>query len=230
MSGASVYNMRDRSRTSVGKTGKSREKFRSPPRYGDAELGQAWAWFTEEFLSSPAFTSLSPNAMRAFFRIVVEYLRQGRSKNGDLIVTHPDFCTYGVSQNYVADAIDELSYKGLVKVARGKSGDGTAHANRFRLTYLGDDEGGPWTNDWRRCSQEQADQWSENRDRFKGKRRKKVEGKRKTSLTFPRVSHSPIGESSPSANRENAAKPVEVPTHGSVSTINISPEEGRRHA
>lgn len=198
---ASTFNPRDRSRTSIGKTGKMREQFRSPPRYGDGELGQAWAWFTEELLSSPAFVTLSPNAMRAFFRIVVEYLRQGRSKNGDLIVTHADFRAYGVGQNLIADAIDELVYKGLAKVQRGKSGDGTPHSNKFRLTYLGNDEGAPWTNDWRRCSREHADKWPEVRDKLKADRRKKIEKKRKSPLTKPGISHSRNSESSPDFRR-----------------------------
>lgn len=187
-SGAYV-NPRDRSRASRGTKAKLVERYRSPPRYGDGDLGQAWAWFTEELLSSPAFTSLSPNAMRAFFRIVVEYLRQGRSKNGALIATHADFCASGISRNLVGDAIDELVYKGLVKVSRGRSAEGTPYANKFRLTYLGDDEGAPWTNDWRRCSQEFANRWPERRNEFKAKRRSKVETKRKSPLTEPGVSY-----------------------------------------
>lgn len=189
MSGASIFNPRDRSRTSIGKTGKMREKFRSPPRYGDKEIGQAWAWFTEELLSSPAFTSLSANAMRVFFRVVVEYLRQGREKNGHLIVTHADFCAQGVSRNLVGDAIDELTYKGLISVSRGRSAEGTPYPNRFRLTYLGDDEGGPWTNDWRKCSQEHADNWPVARDRFKERRRTKIRRKEISPVTEPGVSY-----------------------------------------
>lgn len=196
MSGASIYNPRDKSRTAVGKTGKMREQFRSPPRYRDKELGQAWAWFTEELLSSPAFVSLSQNGMRAFFRIIVEYLRQGRSRNGALIVTHQDFHAYGVSQNYVADAIDELAYKGLIRITRGRSAEGTPHPNKFRLTYLGDDEGGPWTNDWRGCTQERADKWPEVRAKKKAVRRAKIERKRKSPLTKCGMPHSRNSESS----------------------------------
>lgn len=195
MSGASIYNPRDKSRTSLGKTGNSREKYRNPPRYKDKELGQAWIWLTAEILSSPAFVSLSPNAIRAFFRIVVEYLGQGRQKNGELIVTHADFREYGVSQNYVADAIDELEFKGLVAVRRGRSAEGTPHPNRFRLTYLGDDQGAPWTNEWRGKTQEDVDRWPEIRRKRKANRRRAIEGKRNSPLTVPRTTHSPIGES-----------------------------------
>jgi len=201
MSGASTFNPRDKSRTSVGKTGKMREQFRSPPRYSNAELGQAWAWFTEELLSSPAFVTLSPNAMRAFFRIVIEYLKQGRMRNGDLVVTHANFCAYGVSQNYVADAIDELCYKGLIRVRRGRSAEGTPYANKFRLTYLGDDEGAPWSNDWRKCSREAAATWPEAREKLKAERRSKVEQKRKSPLTKQGDSRSQNDESSPGLRR-----------------------------
>lgn len=204
MSGASVFNPRDKSRTSVGKTGKMREKFRSPPRHSDGELGQAWAWFTEELLSSPAFISLTINGHRAFFRIVVEYLRQGRMKNGNLIVTHADFVRAGVSHNYVADAIDELEYKGLIKVTRGRSAEGTPHPNRFRLTYLGDDEGCPWTNEWRGCTQEHAERWLQVRGQMKAKRRRGVEKKRKSPLPKPGMSRSLNSEFAPNFRRASA--------------------------
>ncbi|MCV0426222.1 MAG: hypothetical protein K5905_12165 [Roseibium sp.] len=188
-------NPRDKSRTSSGKKANLRDKYRSPPKYGVHETGKAWAWETEEFLSSPAYISLSINALRIYNRIKVEYLRQGRIGNGDLIVTHDDFRDFGASANLVADAIDELVFKGLVRVKRGKAADGTPHPNLFRITSLGTDEGEPWTNEWKGVTAEYVERWPEVRMKLRARRRSKTAKKKKSSLSEQRMSRSQNSES-----------------------------------
>ncbi|WP_333631690.1 hypothetical protein [Agrobacterium cavarae] len=179
---SSVFNPRDKSRTAQGKTLSSVRKFTSPPRSGEADAGgsQRWQWLTIELLESAAFTTLSANASRAFFRIVIEHVSHAALENGQLVITHPQFVQYGVTGEYVADAIDELAYKGLIKIQRGRAGSGMAHPNRFTLTFVGDFEGAPPTNDWRNCSAAKCKQWAEV-DRKRAAEKRGVVGRKKKS-------------------------------------------------
>ncbi|MDF0695491.1 hypothetical protein PYR71_02990 [Rhizobium sp. MC63] len=140
--------------------GHSWRKHTAPPS-GSDDGRLRWQWLTIQLLESPAFTSLSANASRAFFRIIVEHTAHAALANGRLVVTHPQFVSYGVTGEYVADALDELDYKGLVKVRCGRAGSGVAHPNIFTLTFVGDHEGAPPTHDWRRCTAERCRRWSE---------------------------------------------------------------------
>jgi hypothetical protein len=171
-----TYSPRDRSRTAGSKTEKMRDNFRKPPK------DEIWIWITEGMILSPAFTSLSVNAGKAFWRIIVEYLKTGRKENGNLIVTYPNFRDYGVTWSFIGDAIDELVYKGLVRVKRGRAGDGTAHPNLYCLTFVGDHEGCAPSNDWKGISQEDADRWPEVRGKRAAERSKRAGRKRKSSL------------------------------------------------
>lgn len=159
---APVFNSRDKSRTSGGKTYNLVKKNTAPPRPGKDGVGSAqrWQWLTIELMEAAAFRLLSSNASKAFFRILIEHTSQASRRNGQLIVTHRQFVEYGVTGEYVADAIDELAYKGLIKIRRGRAGAGTAHPNRYTLTFVGDYEGAPATNEWRRCDEEKCRSWS----------------------------------------------------------------------
>ena len=154
------FNPRDNSRTSPGKTRSNVRKHTAPPSTSD-DSTQRWQWFTIELMESPAFMSLSANANRAFFRIIIQHTAHAALENGKLIVTHPQFVEYGVTGEYVADALDELEYKGLIKVQRGRAGSGVAHPNRFTLTFVGDFEGAAPTHEWRKCTKEKCKRWAE---------------------------------------------------------------------
>ena len=180
----SVFNPRDKSRTSQGKTRSSVRKFTSPPRFedGDGSSSQRWQWLTIELLESAAFTTLSANANRAFFRIIIQHASHAALENGKLVITHPQFVDYGVTGEYVADAVDELAYKGLIKVKRGRAGSGVAHPNLFTLTFVGDFEGAPPTNEWRRCTSARCKQWAEVDRKLAAENRSGVGRKKKSPL------------------------------------------------
>ncbi|EUB95898.1 hypothetical protein PMI07_002386 [Rhizobium sp. CF080] len=173
------FNPRDKSRTSSGKTYNQVRKNNKPPQ-GEvsADSSQRWQWMTVELLSSPAFRTMSPNASRAFFRIIIEHASHGALRNGSLIVTHQQFVEHGVTGEYVADAIDELEYKGLIKIKRGRAGAGTAHPNLYTLTFCGDFEGAPATNEWRKCAKDKCVRWDEV-DRKLAKTRREKLGRKK---------------------------------------------------
>ncbi|MBZ9926808.1 hypothetical protein [Mesorhizobium sp. BR1-1-4] len=168
---------RDNSRTERGKRFSLVKKHTQPP----TDQG-GWMAETRDFLESSAYRTLSTNARRALDRLKIEHIGHGRTNNGKLIVTHEQFISYGVTAEYVGDALDELDFKGLLKINRGRAGNGTAHPNVFRLTFDGDFEGAAATNDWRRCTDDHAKQWVESvRDQRKAKRAG-VGRKRKPSL------------------------------------------------
>lgn len=168
---------KDKSRTSRGKTYNLVMKHNKPPADQNG-----WGWFTVDFMCSVAFRSLSVNAVRAIMRLVVEHSVQGGLHNGQLIVTHQQFKAHGVSGEYVADAIDELAFKGLVRVRKGRAGAGSSHPNVYRLTWIGDHEGAPPTNEWKRCTEAVALLWSETIRKQQADKRGSVGRKKKTPL------------------------------------------------
>ncbi len=181
---APIFNARDKSRTSGGKTFNMIKKNTSPPkptRDGGGPV-QRWQWLTIELMESDAFRTLSSNATKAFFRIIIEHTSHGAMQNGQLIVTHQQFSEYGVTREYVADALDELAYKGLIKIRRGRAGAGTAHPNRYTLTFVGDCEGAAPTNEWRRCTVEICLNWSQVERKLAAAKREKIGRKKQTPL------------------------------------------------
>lgn len=179
----SQLSQRDRSRTYNSKTHQLVRKHTKPP---DDENG--WQWLTSDLLYSPAFRTLSGNAMKAFARLWCENIAHASLHNGKLIVTHPQFIDYGVTGEYVADAIDELQFKGLVRISRGKAGAGTAHPNRYRLTFLGDHEGAKATNDWKQFTMADAKAWSETIRKQMAEARCQTGRKKKSPLRSPEMS------------------------------------------
>lgn len=173
----------DRSRTARSKTYQLVRKHTKPPT---DENG--WQWFTTDLLASPAVRTLSSNALKALLRLAIENVAHGSLHNGKLIVTHEQFIDYGVTGEYVADAIDELEFKGLVRIKRGRAGIGTAHPNRYRLTFLGDHEGAAATKDWKRCTMATAKMWSETVRKQMAEARSQVGRKKKSPLRTPEIS------------------------------------------
>lgn len=212
-----VFDPRDKSRTSPGKTRTSVRKFTAPPRQEDAsgDSKQRWQWLTIELMESTAFTSLSANALRAFFRILIQHAAHAALENGKLIVTHAQFVEYGVTGEYVADALDELTYKGLIKVKRGRAAAGTSHPNLFTLTFVGDYEGAPPTNEWRRCTPERCKRWSEIDRKIAAEKRGVVGRKKKSPLRVSEISPLRVSEISPVlggvAVKKNAGKSIHQP-------------------
>ncbi|MER8793944.1 hypothetical protein NKH75_07015 [Mesorhizobium sp. M0984] len=170
-------------RTCKGKTYNLVRKHTKPPADQNG-----WQWLTQDFMESDALRTLSGNAFRAFFRIAIEHVSHGALRNGRLIVTHTQFIEYGVTGEYVADAIGELEFKGILRVQRGKAGDGTSHPNTYRLTLTGDYEGAPATNEWQRCTVAMAKEWSTTVRKKLADQRGKLGRKKKPSLRTSEMS------------------------------------------
>jgi hypothetical protein len=149
-------NPRDKSRTSGGKTQSLVIKHTAPPR----DQG-GWMAITREFLESPAYRTLSVNGRKCLDRLIVEHIGHGRQHNGRLIVTHDQFYDYGVTAESIADGLDELAFKRLISMAKGRAGNGTAHPTIFTITFDGTHDGAPASNGWRSVTMDDAKRWSE---------------------------------------------------------------------
>ena len=146
-------------RRPVGK----RRKHNGPPKEG-------WIWMTRDMINSPAYRSLSGNAIKVIFRVLEEHMAHGGQENGDLIVTHAQFADYGIRLASVAQAIREAEYMGFIAVDRGIAYKGGHEPNVYRLTWIGDFRDAPPTNNWKGISEPQISVWKE---------RNKQEGARK---------------------------------------------------
>jgi hypothetical protein len=184
-----VYSDREKTRIATSNLERDLKRRNAPPK------GQGWIWETAEFLDSISLRSLSVNAHRAYIRIKSEHVAHAGQENGRLIVTHDDFRNAGMNGDLVADAIDELIFKGLIRVARGRSGNGTPHPNLYCLTSYPTHDSVPATNDWKGVTEQKADRWHEIRKQLATSRAAKTSSKRKTPLSDPRVPRSGNTES-----------------------------------
>lgn len=135
-------------------------------------------------------------------RECAEHAAHAGKLNGRLRVTHDQFRKRGCTGELIADAIEELEYKGLVKVQRGRAADGTPHPNYYQLTFVGDHEGSPPTNEWKKVSAERCVQWGETERAARAqKRKRKAERQRKSSLREPELARSVNTEPAPPASK-----------------------------
>jgi hypothetical protein len=101
-------------------------------------------------LESYAWRSLSGEAHLTLHRIEIEHLRHGGKENGDLVVLYDHFLAYvGGHRRGIARALRDLEALGLIRVVRGRAGNGEFRTpSKYRLTYL-PSGGQPPTDEWR---------------------------------------------------------------------------------
>jgi hypothetical protein len=131
-----------------------RRKHNGPPKEG-------WIWMTRDLISSPAYRSLSGNALKVVSRVLEEHMAHGGQENGQLIVTHAQFAEYGMRLASVAQAIQEAEYMGFIAVDRGIAYKGGHEPNIYRLTWFGDFRDAPPTNNWKGIGEPQIAVWKE---------------------------------------------------------------------
>lgn len=152
-------------RRPVGK----RRKHHGPP------TTEAWAWITRELINSPAYRALSGNGLKIISRLLEEHMAHGGEANGELIVTHKQFAAYGMRLASVADAVREAEYMGFITVDRGIAYKGGHEPNLYRLTWIGDFQDAPPTNNWKGIGEPQIQLWKDqNKRKAAQKRARKV--------------------------------------------------------
>jgi len=177
-----LQNPRDNSRTTRGKTYNLVTKHTKPP----TDQG-GWVAISLNLLESAAYSSLSLNARKAWDRLLIEHMGHNRRHNGKLMVTHEQFISYGVTAEYVGDALDELDFKGLVRITRGRAGNGTSHPSIFRLTFDGDCEGAAATNEWSRVTEADVKRWSKDIREERRNKRARIGKKKKSPLRVSEI-------------------------------------------
>jgi hypothetical protein len=144
----------DRDKSHTAKTRKDKKVY----KYSAPTKGQPWIWLPMDLLESVAFRSMCGNCYKVYFRIIHEQMAQRRKSNGALIVTFDQFKKAGISHNMVGQTLKKLKLFGLIRITRGWVG-GEPAPNQFELTFLGNHEGLPATNDWKKCTQERVDKY-----------------------------------------------------------------------
>lgn len=138
--------------------GRKATKYRRPPK------GIPWTWLTGELVNSPAWMAMGVNTRRLIDRLLIEHMDHAGTENGELPVTYDNFVEYGIHRDAIRGAIEEAGFLGLVRVTErgGKYGEKKI-PSKYRLTWMGDKHGAPWTNEWKGVTQEQIDNWKDQR-------------------------------------------------------------------
>jgi hypothetical protein len=117
----------------------------------------AFAPYSIDMLSSPAWRVLSQSAYRVLARIDIEHSNHKGKRNNHLKITFDAFQTYGIDRHSIAPAIRLATVLGFVRFRPGRAGNAEfRRAGMFGLTYRNTyDESNandPWrepTNEWR---------------------------------------------------------------------------------
>ncbi len=160
------------------------------------EKNEGWAWFSLELLESVAFCALGINARRALMRIVIEHIHHGLQENGALVVTHDNFYQYGIPKDAIAPALWEVRHFGLIRYHKGRGGHGIPWPTRFRLTWIGDWDGNPPTNDWKGTSEADVASWKARRKKLmaiQGRERRRTRQAKKSPNPTCREHPTPTG-------------------------------------
>lgn len=133
------------------------------PATGPKPCGvEQWGWYPLELLGAAAFQALSRNARLVLDRVLWEHVAQGGMSNGELRISHADFCEAGVTRNQVATAIRECEAAGVLRVHRRGKIAGRNAPNLYRLTWMGGwgSEGQMIhpSNDWKKARAEDVKQ------------------------------------------------------------------------
>lgn len=159
-------NATGRSSDKLTGAGKKATRYRRPPN------GESWIWETGELLNSCAWRAMSTNARRLIDRLLIEHMNHAGTENGNLIVTYDDFVEYGLSRDCIKDAIDETVFLGLIRVVEhGGRWAGNNRPSKYRLSWIGDKDGSPWSNEWKGVTPEQIKEWKSKRNEIRRLRR-----------------------------------------------------------
>lgn len=125
--------------------------------------GKPWVWLTRELLASPAWRSRSINCARLMDFLLVEYMNHAGTENGNLKATYDQLVESGLTRSQIRAAVEEAEFLGLIRYERGGRWAGSNQPSTYRLTFYADRDISPSTNEWKRRTQEQIDEWKRNR-------------------------------------------------------------------
>ncbi len=147
-----------------------RKSRRSPPE------GEPWVWVTRELLASDAWQGMSLTARRLLDFILIEHMNHSGTENGNLMATYEQLKAFGLHQDRIHLAIEELEMLGLVRFEKaGYRRGGILGPTRFRLTFQGDNEFNFPTNEWKATKRDHARTWKRGRNRKQRTPREDIE-------------------------------------------------------
>ena len=113
-------------------------------------IGGQFCWRLVDMMESPVIRVLNQSEHRLLLRLEIEMARHGGTSNGRLIVTHKQFCDYGIDREAISPSIRCLVALRLIEVTKhGRGGNAEyREANEYRLTFRETDQADP-TNEWR---------------------------------------------------------------------------------
>jgi hypothetical protein len=109
-------------------------------------------------LESPAWAAMPLAARKVVDRILIEHMKHAGTENGNLIVTHSDFCAYGIRRASLTNAISIAVDLGFInRMVRGRLHGDLKIPSRYRLTWL---PSGDWqaSNRWKTITTERAEE------------------------------------------------------------------------
>jgi hypothetical protein len=114
------------------------------------KIGGQFCWRLVEMMESPVMRVLNQSEHRLLLRLEIEMAHHGGTANGKLVVTHKQFCDYGIDREAISPSIRCLVALKLIEVTKqGRGGNAEyREASEFRLTYRETDQADP-TNEWR---------------------------------------------------------------------------------
>ena len=140
---------------------------------------EPWVWQTTELLNSAAWRAMGTNTRKLIDCLLIEHSNHAGQENGRLIATHSQLAAYGLTPCHIAAAINEAEFLGLIKVVRGGRRNLTNQPSTYRLTWIGDREFAPSTNEWKGVAEDDVKSWKA--DRTKQEKAKRKWKLRKTS-------------------------------------------------
>jgi len=165
-------------------------------------------------LNSPAWRAMSANTRKLIDFLLIEHSNHAGYENGRLIATHSQLAEYGLTPCLICEAIDEAESLGLIRAVRGGRRNLSNQPSTFRLTWIGDRDGAPATNEWKGVTIEDIAAWKENRSEDREARRK-----RKSRKTSKSNGTKPLNALVPEDNTlfrdsKNAGETANSPNHG----------------
>ena len=116
------------------------------------QIASQFAWLSIEALKSPAYRALSLSGHRILARIQIEHAHNGGKENGNLIVMHENFHSYGIAFDCIAPGVREVCALGFARITQvGRAGNGEwRRPTKFSLTHLPTKDNPKPTEDWKR--------------------------------------------------------------------------------
>ena len=142
--------------------------------------GEPWVWLTRELITSDAWRSQSITCRRLIEALYVDQMNHAGTQNGNLIATYDQMVEQGSSRRLIRFAVEEAEFLGLIRYERGGRWAETNQPSLYRLTFFADRDGNPPSNEWKKRTKIEIQEWKADRKKRekarKSYRKKQIAG------------------------------------------------------